>query len=134
MSVLYPIGKKGLLDGTIDLLDDTIKAALIDTAVYTYSAAHDFYDDLSAGVVGTPVALTNKTTTAGVFDADPTVILSVTGDSCEAIGIYKDTGTPTTSPLIAYIDSGTGLPVTPDGNNITLTWSGSGIFGLEDPA
>jgi hypothetical protein len=36
--------------------------------------------------------------------------------------IYKDTGTAATSPLIAYIDTATGLPVTPNGGDITVTW------------
>ena len=34
---------------------------------------------------------------------------SVTGPSIEAIVIYADTGTESTSPLIAYIDTATGL-------------------------
>jgi hypothetical protein len=45
--------------------------------------------------------------------------------------IYVDTGTAATSPLVAYIDSGvTGLPVTPNGGNISITWNASGIFAL----
>ena len=46
----------------------------------------------------------------------------MTGDPSEALLIYKDTGTEATSPLIAYIDTATGLPVTPNGGNITVTW------------
>jgi uncharacterized protein YigE (DUF2233 family) len=45
--------------------------------------------------------------------------------------IYIDTGTAGTSPLVAYIDTGvTGLPVTPNGGNINVTWNASGIFAL----
>ena len=130
-NALYPIGKKALLDADIDLLADTIKVALVDTGTYTYSAAHDFYDDVSAGVVGTPVTLGTKTTTAGVFDsADPTWT-SVSGSTVEAIVMYKDTGTPSTSALIAYYDTGiTGLALTPNGGNVTYTVHASGWFGL----
>jgi hypothetical protein len=33
--------------------------------------------------------------------------------------------------LVAYIDSSvTGLPVTPNGGNIGITWNASGIFAL----
>jgi hypothetical protein len=32
--------------------------------------------------------------------------------------------------LIAYIDTATGLPVTPSGTNIVVTWHASGIFAL----
>lgn len=128
-SALYPIGKKTILDGGINLDTDTIKAALIDTGTYTYSAAHDFYNDLS-GVVGTPQTIANTTTTSGTFDGDDVTFSSVTGASVEAIVIYKDTGNTATSNLIAYIDSGTGLPVTPNGGNITVSWNASGIFSI----
>ena len=46
----------------------------------------------------------------------------MTGDPSEALVIYKDTGTESTSPLIMYIDTATGLPVTPNGGDITVTW------------
>jgi len=56
---------------------------------------------------------------------------SVTGNSVEALVIYVDTGSSATSPLVAYIDTGvTGLPVTPNGGNISITWNASGIFAL----
>ena len=130
-NALYPLGKKAILDGDVDLLVDTIKVALVDTGTSSYNAAHDFYNDISAGVVGTPVALGTKTTTAGVFDsADPTWT-SVSGSTVEAIVIYKDTGTPGTSQLIAWYDTGvTGLPLTPNGGNVTYTVHASGWFGL----
>jgi len=47
---------------------------------------------------------------------------SVTGASIEAIVLYKDTGTDSTSPLIAFIDTATGLPITPNGGDIIVTW------------
>ena len=44
--------------------------------------------------------------------------------------IWKDTGSEATSPLIAYFDTVTGLPVTPNGGNINLTFDAAGIFAL----
>ncbi len=131
-NALYPSFKKLLLDGDIDLATDTIRAALIDTGVYTYSSAHDFYDDVVAGLVGAAVTLTSKTTTAGVFDAADAVVSAVTGNTVEAVIIYKSTGVDSTSPLIAYIDTATGLPVTPNGGDITITWDNGAnkIFAL----
>jgi hypothetical protein len=126
-AALYPSFKKLLLDGDIDLLTDTIRVVLIDTGTYTFSAAHDFYADLT-GVVGTESgALANKTTTAGVFDADNPVCPSVSGATVEAIVVFKDTGNPATDPLIAFID---GLTLTPDGNNVNVNFNASGIFAL----
>ena len=46
----------------------TVKAALVSTS-YTYSSAHNFYDDVSATVLGTPQTLGSKTYTNGTFDA-----------------------------------------------------------------
>ncbi len=120
-SGLYAKSKKLLLDADLDLLADTLKCVLIDTADYTVNlSTHDFLDDVaSAARVGTPQTLANKSTTDGVFDADNAVFPSVTGDPCEAILIYKDTGNEATSPVIAYID---GISVTPNGGNITVAW------------
>lgn len=132
-NALYPSFKALCLTGGIDLSSATIKIALVDTGTYTYSSAHDFYNDVSAGVVGTPQTLGSKTTTAGVFDAADVTFTAVSGATVEAFVIYKDTGTPATSDLIAYFDTGqTGLPVTPNGGDITITFDSgaSKIFAL----
>lgn len=128
-SVIYPKAKEALIKGDLDL-DGVIRAVLIDTAVYTYSAAHDNYDDLS-GVVGAESgALASKTFTNGVFDAADITFTAVTGATVEAIALFLDTGTPSTDKLIAYIDSASGLPVTPNGGDINIAWHASGIFAL----
>lgn len=131
-NAVYPAYKQALLDASAnsDLNDGTVKVALVDTGTYTYNAAHDFLDDLS-GVVGTAQTIANTTVTAGVFDGDDVTFTAVSGASVEALVIYIDTGTPATSRLVAYIDSGqTGMPVTPNGGDITVNWNASGIFAL----
>ena len=52
--------------------------------------------------------------------------------SVEALVIYKDTGNTATSNLIAYIDTGTGLPFTTNGADVDIVFdSGSNkIFAL----
>jgi len=120
-SAFYPYFKQGLWGGSINAIVGTVKAALVDTGTYTYSATHDYYNDVS-GVVGTPVALANKTFSNGVFDADDVTFTSVTGATVEAVVIYLEYGTTATSPLIAYVDTATGLPVTPNGGNIVIAW------------
>lgn len=139
-NAIYPKYKQKVLDpgtlgttsGTaVDLADDTIKIALVDTGTYTYSTTHEFYSSVSASAIGTPQTLATKTVTDGVFDAADVTFSSVTGNSVEALVIYKDTGTTTTSSLIAYVDVvASGLPVTPNGGNITVTFNASGIFAL----
>lgn len=131
-NAIYPLYKQSLIDGdtNIDLNDLTVKVALVDTGVYTYSAAHQFLTSLT-GVVGTAQTIAATTVTNGVFDGDNVTYTGVTGNSVEALVIYIDTGVAGTSRLVAYIDSSvTGLPVTPNGGDITITWNASGIFAL----
>ncbi|MFZ9311638.1 MAG: hypothetical protein ACO24O_09070 [Arenimonas sp.] len=128
---LYTKGKEALL-GSLDLSSHTIKAQLVDTADYTVNlSTHDNLDDVAvAARVGTAVALASKTLTNGVFDAADITFTAVTGDPSEAIIIYRDTGVESTSTLIAYIDTATGLPVTPTGVDINVAWNASGIFSI----
>lgn len=133
-NALYDAGREAFLNGDIDWTNDNIKVVLIDTADYTVDlSTHDFLDDVAAAArVATSGNLASKTSTDGVADAADVTFTSVTGDESEALIIYKDTGTESTSNLIAYIDSATGLPVTPNGGDITVQWdSGSNrIFKL----
>jgi len=121
---LYGLGRQKILEGSIAMLTDNIKVVLVDLADYTLAIdTHDFLDDIPAGArVATSGNMASKTSTLGVFDAADITFSSVTGDVSEALVIYKDTGTASTSPLIAYIDAATGLPVTPNGGDITITW------------
>jgi hypothetical protein len=106
-------------------------AALVDTGTYTYSSAHQYYSSLS-GVVGTDQEVTSPTLTSGLIDGGDVTYSSVSGNSVEAIVLYrKNAGANTTWRLVAYIDTSvTGLPVTPNGGNITITWNASGIIQL----
>jgi hypothetical protein len=133
-NAIYPKYKEALISGSanVSLSGGTVKAVLVDTADYTYDAAHNFLDDVIAGArIGTAQTIANKTVTNGLFDGDDVTFSAVTGDQAEAIIIYIDTGSEATSWLVAYIDTGvTGLPVTPNGGNISITWNASGIFQL----
>lgn len=120
---LYDKGREKFLLGEIDWIDNDIKAALVDLADYTPNLATDeFLDDIAGGaIVATSGNLASKTATAGVADCANFTFSAVTGDQSEAVVIYKDTGVAATSPLIAIIDTATGLPVTPNGGDITVT-------------
>lgn len=120
-NTLYDIGRQTFLSGGINWGSDTIKVALIDTGTYTFSQAHDFFNDVT-GQVSTSQTLAGKSATNGVADATDVTFTAVTGATVEALIIYKDTGVTSTSNLIAYIDTATGLPVTPNGGDITIVW------------
>jgi hypothetical protein len=130
-NVFYPKWLEALIAGSANsALSGTVKAVLVDTGTYTYNAAHEFQTSLT-GTVGTAQTLGTKTFVNGTFDAADVTVPAVTGATVEAIVLYLDTGTPATSRLIAYFDTGvTGLPATPNGGNIDIQWNASGIFRI----
>lgn len=133
-NALYNTFKEGLLDKLFDLNTDVIKASLIDSADYTFSAAHDEYsggarDVALAAIVAESGALGSPTIASGVFDTANFTWTAVTGDVSEAIILWDDT--LTNDRLIAFYDTGmTGMPVTPNGGDINVTVHASGWFAL----
>lgn len=123
-NALYDLAKQKLLQGDIAWLTDNIKAVLVDNALYTVNLVTDeFLSDIIAGArVATSPNLTSKTSTLGVADAANVTFPSVSGAISEEVVLYVDTGVEATSSLIAIVDTATGLPVTPDGNNINVLW------------
>jgi len=120
---LYGLGRDKFANGDLDWVNDTMKLYLVDTDDYSVSIDVDEYaDDIAAGAKVATATLAGNSTALGVVDANDTTFTSVSGDVSEALVIWKDTGTPSTSPLIAYMDTGTGLPVTPNGGDITVQW------------
>lgn len=128
-NALYPLGRQAFLDGDIDWAANNIKVVLVDTT-YVFSAAHQFLSSVAGDVVATSGNLANKTSTNGTADADNITFTAVSGAQVGSFVVFQDTGNAATSRLIAYFDSATGLPVTPNGGDITITWNASGIFTL----
>lgn len=123
-NTLYDFARQRFLEAQINWMTDTVKVYLVDTGAYTaQTGVHQYLSDIptSARIAG-PVTLTGKSTTGGAADAADITFTAVTGASIEAIIIYVDTGTEATSPLIAFIDTATGLPITPNGGDIIVTW------------
>jgi hypothetical protein len=140
-NAVYPTYKGFLLTAAANVsLDqdnttDGPYCALVDLGTYTYNAAHDFYNDLS-GIVGTDQRIASPTVGAGTgtFDGADLTYTAVTGASVEALVIYrKNSGANTTWKLVLFEDTSvTGLPVTPNGGDITVVWNASGIFTISD--
>jgi hypothetical protein len=130
-NVIYDLGRESFLKGEISWDADNIVTVLVDLADYTANVATDqFITSVPAGArVAVSGNLASKTTTDGSADAADVTFSSVTGDISEALVIYQNTGVEGTSRLIAYIDTATGLPVTPNGGDIQVQWSAP-IFTL----
>lgn len=104
-------------------MTDDIRAILIDAADYIVDLVnHEWLSDVPAAARVATAALSTKTSTAGVAGAANLTFSSVSGDPSEALVLYKHTGVETSSALIAWIDTATGLPVTPNGTNINVSW------------
>ena len=123
-NALYDKARQRFLEGQFNWTTDTIKAVLVDTGSYTPNlSSHEFLADIGIGArISTSGSFSGKATTGGAADAADVTFLAVTGASIEAIALYKDTGSDATSPLIALIDTATGLPITPNGGDIIVTW------------
>ncbi len=126
-NALFAAYKENMLGtGTrVDIDADTIKDELIDHGVdIPLPATDDFLDDILAGArEDTSPAYASKTITGGVFDAADSLHATVAaGPSVESFVIFKDTGADATSNLMVFIDTATGLPVTPNGGDITIVF------------
>ena len=124
-NALYDSARVAFAKGQIDWINDSFKVVLVDSGTYTVNLAlHTTYDFVSAYIVGTAVALATTTVEAnGACDAADVTFTAVSGASIEALVIYKDVGgVAANSPLLAYIDAATGLPITPNGGDIIVTW------------
>lgn len=120
-NLVYGKARDKFLNGALNWGTMTFKAVLVDAADYTINANVDeFLSDIpSGGRVATSAALTTSSA-LGVANASNFSFSAVTGDPSEIIVIFHDTGTATTSDLVAYLDTATGLPVTPNGGNINV--------------
>lgn len=136
--VVYNSFKTELGKGSLDLVNDTIKVMLV-TSTYTPDPdLHDFVDDVTNEVSGTGYtaggqALANKSVTQdntddeGVFDADD-VTWANSSITARGAVIYKDTGTPATSPLLCYKDFG--VDKTSENGDFTVQFDAEGILNF----
>ena len=91
---------------------------------YTQSDAHQYFVSVnSACRAAGPVALASRTATGGACDAaDITFTAVAAGPAIDAIMIIKFITSNSDSPIIAWIGTATGLPITPNGGDIIVTW------------
>lgn len=125
--VLYKEFKQKLLGADIDLAVDDIRAMLV-LSSYTFDDTDEFVSDLGAVDNGRSAALGSKTVTDGVFDAADSSLTATAASACNALIIFKHTGSDATAALIGYIDFSAFTPAA--GQAISLAWNASGILAL----
>ena len=128
-NTLYNIARLKFLTEGIHWENHTIKCCLVTTTPggYSFVATEENMTAVSAKIVdGQIEALTTSTTALGAADAADVTFTGVTAsaDAIEALVIYQenDAGDQSLNIPIAYIDSATGLPITPNGGDIIVTW------------
>lgn len=122
-------------DGSIDWDTHSFKVALINGSVNIDT--NDAWDDLSGsetsngsgyttgGVAITPSAPTVDTTNDWAeFDATDAAWTNLGARTITHGILYKDSGTPSTSWLVCYIE----LTTQPNGGNYTIAWHADGVF------
>lgn len=135
MSQWYDKTKTVIGKGNLDL--NTLsnpKMIAIENALYTFSQAHDFLDDIPSGARLATVSLSNVTfgvSNESYLDADDPTYLTPTVGQVVAFIIFNDTGVESTSPLLLFIDSGLTLPITTQsGRDLEITFNSNGIAKL----
>lgn len=137
VNALYDPGREGILDDTISMSVGVLKVGLIRLTAGgapVFNAAHKFMSDLLAThtLAATSAALASKTFTSGVFDAAdlvPAFAAVAANANNHVLVIFQasavtggaDVAT-TAQRLIAWLDTGTLLPVVPNSGDINITW------------
>ncbi len=137
-SFIYNAGKLALLKGEVQPLADTLRAALVTEDYVADKDAHAFFADVSHEVSGTGYTAGGKALTGLSLSQDnandraavlaANVVWPVGAFTARAAVLYKDTGNPATSPLLAYMNFGGDHTVS--GEDFNLEWSPEGVIYL----
>lgn len=126
---LFAKGAEKTLNKQIDWLNDDLRIVVVNSSYVPNLDTHEWYSDVSAYALCTPVALTTKSITGGKFDADDATVTVLAGTG-KAIVLYKYNATPGAAALLAYIDSIVNAPFTSSGGTLPITWPSTGIVSL----
>lgn len=138
-SGIYNQFKAEIMKKTIDLVNDTVKVALLSNS-HSFNADNDGWSSVSANelagsggyttggaTLASKTVTANDTTDKGVFDAADTSWTTATFTAYHAV-IYDDTPSSPADPLIASIDFGGAKTVS--SGTFTITWHSDGILSI----
>lgn len=116
MAGVYNRGKFIIMDGSLDWVNDTIQALLVD-ATYVYDPDHNFVADISGELtdgsysrqtLGNKGVTEDDTNDAAVMTADPVDFGALTNETPAGIVLFKFVTNDADSPLISFSDAGFG--------------------------
>lgn len=110
-------------DATVDPLDSHVFISSYATSENPAFAAKLVLGSVTSGTVAT-----------GVVDAADAVFTGATvltgATSVESLIVFKFITNAAASPVLVHYGSATGLPLTPNGADVTVVWNASGMFSL----
>lgn len=138
-NTVFTPAREGFLAGEIDWDTAVIKVAAV--SGYTPAASHKFVSDVTAAggtIRATSAALTAKTVTGGTADAADLAITAVAASGANhGLLVFQSSAVTggadvaaTAQRVIAYFDTGTGLPFTTNGGDINVQWNAAGIVTI----
>jgi hypothetical protein len=129
-NAVFPAFLQGILNAEYDLNTAVIKAAFV--RGYTYDSADATVADVVAGggtINGTSAALTSPTIVNGVFDAADTTASTTASANDHGILVFQASAVTggadvaqSAQKVIAWYDTGTGLPIQPGTGSTPITW------------
>ena len=132
MAHIYDNARQYFASGSINLATATIGVTLVNTTLYTFSAAHDFLNDIPTAARIATSSLTNVAVASGRLDADNLNISAVAVNSViNGMVLFVSATDSSKAPLLFIQSEGTGFQLTPDGGTITITFPSSDPFILK---
>lgn len=137
--MIYNSAKQRILSGDINLTSDTLKVALLTNAYTPNADTHEFRSSITNEVangngyttggqtLSGKVFSKDNTADEGRFDADDLTWPGATFTARYAL-LYKDTGSPATSPVIAVFDFG--VDKVSSGGDFIIQWNAEGLLNL----
>ena len=117
----------------IDFDADNIDASLLDqTDSGAITAGTVDYDEVNGATVVATTNVSVSSISGGIVTLTGAITFtSVTGDAADYLTVWKNSGSAATSPLaITWDSASTGLPVTPNGGDINVTWASNQLVTL----
>lgn len=138
-NLVFTPAREGFLSGEIDFDTAVIKVAAV--SGYTPAASHKWVSDVTGAggtIRGTSAALGSKTVTGGTADAADTVITALASSAANhGLLVFQSSAVTggadvaaTLQRVIAYFDTGTGLPFTTNGGDANVAWAAGGIVTI----
>lgn len=124
-NAVYPKAKEALLSDDVDVLVDTVRIQMFDDDA-VYNDTDEFLDDVVGTALGSAIEITGKDNADGRFTGTVGAFTPPGGGTVIALVVFIDTGVPSTSRVLAWIDTKgdtSAISITTTGAPMLLHWT-----------